>query len=449
MKTKAIYKALLAACLVLTFASCTKDEEQIFDKSAAVRMKEALINAKNILTAAPNGWVMYYYPEGDQIYGGYVHVMKFTEAGEVTVWSELFNNSYTSIFDMLPDDGPVLSFDTNNFAFHYWATPSGSGKNQYGESGLYQAYKGDFEFMIMKATADEVILNGKRTRNKIHMYPISETPDEFMAKIDHMNEQLFVSSFNGTIGNDAVNLYLSLGNRQAKFTLPEQLNEDGEPLKVSVAYSITDRGISLYKPIKVGSNTISEFIFNPETQCLISDNPNASLQGELPEGWHAYNGFVGNYSLTYFDGTITGIEVKADVVGKSYTVSGLSPAFDVVATYDLGLGRIEIQAQYVAGPDETGNGYDVMMAGWDSKAGKVNYTTSGLYGILNEEGNSISWEDNNKFSGYTTDGFILYFFTTSGSRVGVTSAPWIWTGREALDASKQNRAKAWKTFDRL
>ena len=235
MKTKYIFQVSLAACFAWALASCVQDEKEIFEKSASLRMNEALVNAKNVLTAAPNGWVMYYYPEGDQIYGGYVHTMKFSDDGEVTVRSELFEDSYTSRFSMLPDDGPVLSFDTNNYAFHYFATPSGDGKNQYGESGRYQAYKGDFEFMIMKATPEEVVLNGKRTRNKIHMYPLTESPDALMEKVLDMSENLFVSSFTGTIGSDPATIYLSLGNRQATITLPEKAGEDGEPLSAKVA----------------------------------------------------------------------------------------------------------------------------------------------------------------------------------------------------------------------
>ena len=444
MKTKYIFQVSLAACFAWALASCVQDEKEIFEKSASLRMNEALVNAKNVLTAAPNGWVMYYYPEGDQIYGGYVHTMKFSDDGEVTVRSELFEDSYTSRFSMLPDDGPVLSFDTNNYAFHYFATPSGDSKNQYGESGRYQAYKGDFEFMIMKATPEEVVLNGKRTRNKIHMYPLTESPDALMEKVLDMSENLFVSSFTGTIGSDPATIYLSLGNRQATITLPEKAGEDGEPLSAKVAYSLTEDGISFYEPVEIGSYTLSALNFDKDTQKLLLDNPSVSLQGELPEGWHAYKDFIGTYSLTYNDGdaTMEGIEIKADEVGKTYTVSGLSPMFDAVATYDLGMGRIQIQAQYVAGPEETGNEYYVMMACWDSDKGKVQYTTGGLYGILDETGNKIQWVNNGQFSGYTVDGFILYFFTSAGSRVGATADPWFWTGRT------NHQAWGWVTFDR-
>ena len=444
-----IYSLLAAACVL---SSCVKDQEMLFDKSATVRLNEALANAQKVLTSAPNGWVMHYYPEGDQIYGGFMHTMVFTEE-EVTVQSECFDGEYTSLYKMTRDYGPVLSFDTDNYAFHYFATPSGSMKNEYGESGRYQAYKGDFEFMILKATPEEVILKGKRTGNHIHMYPLTETPSQFMDKVNAMVEDLFVSSFSGTVGGaDEMSLYLALGSRQATFTLTgdKYKNKDGDPLKVTSAYIYTPEGISFYEPVEVGPYTIDELAYTADTQSLSSSSPAISLKGELPEGWHAYKDFLGTYTLKFnTDKEIADIEIKADVAGQSYIVSGLSEAFDVAATYDLGLGRIHIQAQYVASAEQTGTGYQVMMAAHDNAAGKVNYTTGGMYGILDEAGNSIAWVQNGLWSGNKCSGFILYNFTTSGSRASGsdanTTAPWIWKG---LTGSQANRTPYWSSFDR-
>ena len=72
---KLIYSLLAAVCVL---SSCVKDQEMLFDKSATVRLNEALANAQKVLTSATNGWVMHYYPEGDQIYGGFMHTMVFT-----------------------------------------------------------------------------------------------------------------------------------------------------------------------------------------------------------------------------------------------------------------------------------------------------------------------------------------------------------------------------------
>ena len=90
-----------------------------------------------------------------------------------------------------------------------------------------------------------------------------------------------------------------------------------------------------------------------------------------------------------------------------------------------------------------------MMAAHDNAAGKVNYTTGGMYGILDEAGNSIAWVQNGLWSGNKCSGFVLYNFTTSGSRASGSDAnttdPWIWKG---LTGSQANRTPYWTSFDR-
>ena len=55
MKTKYL---LLIGLLVATFAACSRDEESLFDKPAAVRAQEAIENAFDVFTSAENGWEM-------------------------------------------------------------------------------------------------------------------------------------------------------------------------------------------------------------------------------------------------------------------------------------------------------------------------------------------------------------------------------------------------------
>ena len=456
MKTKILFRFLFtAACLSLALSSCVKDEEDVFEKSASVRMQEALVQAKEVLTSPEKGWIMYYFPEGDQIYGGYVYTLRFSQEGEVTARCELFDEAYTSLYSLKKDDGPVLSFDTNNHAFHYFATPSGGSSmpNLYGETGRYQAYKGDFEFMILKAEKEQVILKGKRTGNKIIMVPLAEDPESYFAKVADINDNLFVSSFEGKIGSDDLTIDLDIVSRQATFTLPGESykDEDGEPASEKMAYAITDEGIRFYKPVKIGPYTVETFVFDTTNQQLIDSSNNAQLQGSLPEGWHAYGDFLGTYRLVYNNGSdqIEGVQIVEKVAGKSYVVKGLSDAFDVQATYELSSGRFHIQAQYVATLAETGTDFQIMMAGHDSSAGSVNYTTSGMLGTLNEAGNTISWSHNNLWSGKKTDGFILYKFSAAGSRIDTTAppAPWQWKGRESLSTS--HRLSVWVAMERM
>ena len=78
---------LLALPLIAT--SCLKDDEDKFDKSASERIQEFLDNTSKVLSEAPNGWVVEYYPSAEQEYGGLRMYMKFDASkNEVTVASE-------------------------------------------------------------------------------------------------------------------------------------------------------------------------------------------------------------------------------------------------------------------------------------------------------------------------------------------------------------------------
>ena len=426
MNMKKIFSILLTVAVsAFAFSSCVKDDEEVFEKSASVRLSEALTSAQKVLTGASNGWAMYYYPDPDQSYGGYMYTMKFTDT-EVTVASELFDESYTSLYKMTTDNGPVLSFDTNNYAFHYFSTPSGSSRNLYGESGLYQGYKGDFEFMILSATAEEVVLKGKRSGNTIRMVPLTTDMEEYVTKVAEMSDAVFVSQFNGTIGGEEAEVYLDLSNRWAAIQLTGTKYADAEDAYVESPYMFTEKGIKLYKPVTVGPYEIDELIWDAATQSLVSPAGSAvqfSLQGSLPEGWHPYADFLGKWKLLCFDGayTLPGIEIVEDIQGKSYLVKGLSDQFDVKATYNLGSGQISINVQTVGN-----NGtYDVIMCAWDSNAGYITWsTTIGMNGKFDADGSTVKWSDNGVWGSYTVDAFYLFYFSGS-TRVSASAAPWV------------------------
>lgn len=276
-----LYRTLLiSVCALFALTSCTKDEGNLFDKSAPVRLSEALANAQKVLTSAENGWVMYYYPGGtSRTIGGYIYTMSFTDE-EVTVNGEIIDGEYTSLYSMTKDDGPVLSFDTNNYAFHFFSTPSGNSKNLYGDSGKYQAYNGDFEFMILSATKDEVVLRGKRFGSHIRLFPLQENAEDYLQKVVDMGESMEFDDFAGTIGQEIMELALDQKNRQATFTLTEKKDEKGNTLSKKMPYIYTDKGICLYEPLEIGGFTLQTLIFDAETGKMTAEDVQLDLQGE-------------------------------------------------------------------------------------------------------------------------------------------------------------------------
>lgn len=158
MKTKYIAIAVLA---LTTLVSCNRDEDNLFEKSAAQRAQEAITNAQTILPAPENGWEMVYFPNKEDMSSsrGYILIVKFSSDGSVSVTAK---NSLTtnkeivtdagSTWKLISDYGPLLSFDTYNKVLHAWSDPQSDG----------DGYLGDYEFLILKATPEIVVLKGKK-----------------------------------------------------------------------------------------------------------------------------------------------------------------------------------------------------------------------------------------------------------------------------------------------
>jgi hypothetical protein len=58
---KAKYLVIIGL-LAATFAACSRDEKDLFEKPAAIRAQEAIENAFDVLTSQEAGWEMAYFP---------------------------------------------------------------------------------------------------------------------------------------------------------------------------------------------------------------------------------------------------------------------------------------------------------------------------------------------------------------------------------------------------
>src|SRR5665647_1236612 len=112
---KTIYIILCSATML--FGSCVKEEADIFTLSAAERLNKTLKDDIDTLQSAENGWVMEYFATTKSI--GYTMLLKFTKSGQVVIAgkSELTGNvliSDSSLYEMIGDNGPVLTFNIYN-----------------------------------------------------------------------------------------------------------------------------------------------------------------------------------------------------------------------------------------------------------------------------------------------------------------------------------------------
>jgi hypothetical protein len=261
---KKIFVFLLLALPSLMLQSCLKDQEDVFDESASARMANYLKNANDVLKGAANGWVLDYYPDREQSYGGYVYTLKF-DGQNVEVLSELTGEIETStcLYKLVADDGPVLTFDTYNLELHYFATPWGS-------SGGYEAYDGDFEFVIMEATPQKVTLKGKRSGNTMYMYPLQRPAQEYIADVVNLVTDLPIVGAKGKIGTSDVVMDITLKDEDhhVDIELPDTA--------FSSPYVFYDKGIRFYQPIEIGGKSIYQLEYSNDAVTLTCTDEGAT-----------------------------------------------------------------------------------------------------------------------------------------------------------------------------
>lgn len=205
---KAKYLVIIGL-LAATFAACSRDEESLFEKPAAIRAQEAIDNAFNVLTSAENGWEMAYFPNLEASAKGYNMVLKFNKNGNVSVTAKNATTTGNKIMTdtastwaVKSDYGPILTFDTYNDVFHAFSDPKGDG------AGLL----GDYEFLILKATPELVLLKGKKHSAYTVMRPM-KNPDlaEYFTNCEKMQADLFGNNNIVTLHQGDNKMYLYKG----------------------------------------------------------------------------------------------------------------------------------------------------------------------------------------------------------------------------------------------
>lgn len=182
---KSIYLAAFAA---LALTACSNDNDEVFDQSAAERLEQYKKDYAEVLTADGGLWSMEYFSNADE--PGYVFVVKFDSNGSVQfsanhIWIGGEFKQETSLWKMIADNGPVLSFNSYNNLFHIFSDPANiTGPNApTGEAGDIDetgyGHEGDYEFQVMEVSEDRqtIRLLGKKRLYDIYLRRLDPSTD--------------------------------------------------------------------------------------------------------------------------------------------------------------------------------------------------------------------------------------------------------------------------------
>jgi hypothetical protein len=421
---KNIMYLLVASLLIMQ--SCLKDDVTIFDETAAARAQKAVETYHDLLISAENGWYINYYPEVDYAVGGYAMYWKFTGDGQVKVQCETVTNNPPntpdiSEFDVFAEQGVILSFSSYNKVLHYFCESTASD---------YNGQEGDYEFIIMSAGPDQILLKGKKHGNKMTLRRNVDNldPDTYLAEVAALaNQAADAFVFHLIVNNDTLGRAVV-----AKRTLVIEYAGSTDLETPVIPYAFTGDGIKLQTPIVVNDVTIENLRWDPDQLQYVCTDPgvNAYLAAFFPSDYQLrYSEFLGKWKLSYkgrnssawaSTAAVDTVEVIMMVQNESFRMKcdKLFNPDGLILSFDPQKGNISLYC-FSVGIDDGWDLRQVMYAVTDGYSySTVNSSLYGMLGVWNNDTGGeriITFQDNGKWQ-YKAEGIILRSFDGSTNR---------------------------------
>lgn len=411
MKIKNLIKLVALLLGVFIVQACVTEEEDLFGKSGAERLNDAQKLYEKILISAPNGWVLEYIA-GDTDNtrrGAFNYLLKFEDDGTVKVAvdalamsdinpssSDLFKTE-TSLYRFDQDMSVTLSFSSYNPLIHFYHEQHGS----------YTTYKGDYEFTIMEAYDDLMVLRGKKYGNimEMHRMPESVTWNEYLQEV------------NNTI--DAANIYtkfelvqdgniVGTGDLNNNFRYTFSINNEKDKQSSNAIYTTT--GIKFIEPLSINGAKAQNFRWDDNTKTFIStdEGVKVNIVPKVAPDYIYYEQFIGNYTLTHSNNVNLDVSIEQGIKGKTLILKGMVD-FDIELIYDKVNGAIGLVTQDVGKAD----GYTVTLAPWEASTGYytwgVGYGTKSVVN-LGKEPFEFRMVDNGGWGSRKAEGYLLRLF---------------------------------------
>lgn len=264
-------------------SSCQFEDEDYFDTPAALRIEQATANIQQTLCDAPNGWVMQYFTGTDEVEGFNI-MARFNQDGKVTLaGNHRFlrdgrankYTEYSSLYQLLREDGPVLAFNTWNDVLtplvdpvDYSQAPNALVKDG---KGMF----GDHNFVVLSCDKDEINLRGERYGAAIRLIPCDGEWEDYLSRIAAMKQYI--------AGGDSTNFIVSCDTDTAYFknlntgviTYCERIVDPLFPTTINCLF--TPSGIRLHHENSIGDVKFQEFHLSADSTCLVSENDSVRL----------------------------------------------------------------------------------------------------------------------------------------------------------------------------
>jgi len=285
----------LVAISSLMLGSCKNEVDEIFDEDAVARLEKAKTEYIDILTSNGGKWQMEYYANSDE--PGYIYLMTFNKNGSVTIsgknqWIGLVQGqnfgtlgygSETSLWDVITDNGPVLSLSSFNKYFHLFADPEdipSTDTEATDETGY--GHEGDYEFDLMKYSNDTLYITGKKYGIDMIMTRVPANVEDEV----YINEVVAMadSFFNAKIPQ----VYINLPNgvrwivKNGATSILKMFREGADEISTAETHNviITHDGLSFMNPISIDGYLTQNFIRQADGSLLCRDDNQTTMTAD-------------------------------------------------------------------------------------------------------------------------------------------------------------------------
>lgn len=267
MKLKTIINYLLVAIVAIQLVSCDNKEtlDSPFGATPTERLNAQQTELNDLLESSEFGWKAVYFTDTTQL-GGFTHVFKFKE-GKVDMASDFDDDTsiYSSEYSIDLGSTVSLVFTTKN-RIHLL-----SDSNTYPTEALRgKGYKGDFQFLYYGQEDGEIIFRTNRSFEELRFVKATASDWTDLAKNREMVANVIGASsrplFRLLETNDGskVTQFDFSFTAASRYAVANPI-QSGSSFSYNVGIAYTPTGILVSPAVKVGNQSLSEFVYDAAT----------------------------------------------------------------------------------------------------------------------------------------------------------------------------------------